>query len=280
MLDDLRELYQEVILDHGKRPRNFRRIDNANRQAHGNNPICGDMLIVYLAVDDGGVIQDLAFQGKGCAISMASASMMTEILKGRSVAEAEKLFHCFHEMCTKDDAKTCENADQDTLDRLSICKPKKIAPRPIGGFEAAHNRWQRQIEALGRIDAVSIHGVIEPRRTSSASEKFGKFRPRIVEEALHSEGLRLAHAAFVGGRPVNGRHRHVEFAEVDGKLTPMVDHVVHDECADHGNFRHGHESLVAHFQRPVLHERLVAAAGNRRTGGHDVFVEKCENFSP
>ena len=130
MFDDLRDLYQDVILDHGKRPRNFRRIADANCQAHGNNPICGDMLVVYLAVDDGGVIQDAAFQGKGCAISVASASMMTEILKGKTVGEAEKLFTCFHAMCTKDgvDAKICANADQDTIDRLSMLSGVKEFP--------------------------------------------------------------------------------------------------------------------------------------------------------
>ncbi len=153
MFDDLRELYQEVILDHGKRPRNFRHIANANRQAHGNNPICGDMLIVYMAVDEGGTIQDVAFQGKGCAISMASASMMTEILKGRSVAEAEKLFHCFHDMCTKDDAKTCENADQDTLDRLSMLSGVREFPVRV---KCATLAWHTMQAAVGSKEPVEV----------------------------------------------------------------------------------------------------------------------------
>lgn len=115
---DLRELYQEVILDHGRKPRNFRRIENADRTAHGNNPICGDTLIVYLALDDGGRIRDLAFQGKGCAISMASASMMTEILKGKTARDAEKLFQTFHDMCTKDGAEADADGDADAMDHL------------------------------------------------------------------------------------------------------------------------------------------------------------------
>ena len=83
MLDELRELYQEVILDHGKRPRNFRHPEDANRHAHGNNPLCGDRITIFLKVDEDGVIQDAAFEGRGCAISTASASMMTEMLKGK-----------------------------------------------------------------------------------------------------------------------------------------------------------------------------------------------------
>jgi nitrogen fixation NifU-like protein len=122
MLDDLRELYQEVILDHGKNPRNLRRPEAANCEALGHNPLCGDILNVYLSLDEDGVIQDAAFQGKGCAISMASASMMTEILKGKTAAEAERLFESFHCMCTEDgfDPEQVTEADQDAMDRLSV----------------------------------------------------------------------------------------------------------------------------------------------------------------
>ena len=100
-MSDLRDLYQEVILDHNKRPRNFRVIDSASHQAEGFNPLCGDRVTVYLNVQDG-VIQDLAFQGSGCAISTASASLMTEVLKGKSLDEVEKLFQAFHEVVTGD----------------------------------------------------------------------------------------------------------------------------------------------------------------------------------
>ncbi|MBZ5638755.1 MAG: SUF system NifU family Fe-S cluster assembly protein [Acidobacteriia bacterium] len=98
-MPDLRDLYQEVILDHSKRPRNFRKPEGANRHADGYNPLCGDKVTIYLTVLDGRV-HDAAFQGSGCAISTASASMMTERLKGRTVEEAEALFSRFHQLLT------------------------------------------------------------------------------------------------------------------------------------------------------------------------------------
>ena len=98
-MSDLRELYQEVILDHNKRPRNFRAIAGATRVAKGHNPLCGDRLTLYLMLD-GSRIADVAFEGSGCAISKASASLMTESLKGRTVEEAERLFDQFHELVT------------------------------------------------------------------------------------------------------------------------------------------------------------------------------------
>jgi nitrogen fixation protein NifU and related proteins len=98
-MSDLRELYQEVILDHNRRPRNYRVPDQANRIAVGNNPLCGDQLTVYLRLE-GDVIAEAGFQGSGCAISKASASMMTDAIKGRTVAEAQHLFEGFHEMVT------------------------------------------------------------------------------------------------------------------------------------------------------------------------------------
>ena len=98
-MSDLRELYQEVILDHNKRPRNFRAIAGATRVAKGHNPLCGDRLTLYLMLD-GARIVDVAFEGSGCAISKASASLMTETLKGRTVEEAERLFDQFHALVT------------------------------------------------------------------------------------------------------------------------------------------------------------------------------------
>ena len=98
-MSDLSELYQEVILDHNRRPRNFRVIDPATRAQEGYNPLCGDRLTLYLTVADGR-ITDVAFQGSGCAISKASASLMTEAVKGKSVDEARALFEQFHQMIT------------------------------------------------------------------------------------------------------------------------------------------------------------------------------------
>ena len=120
MLDELRELYQEVILDHGKKPRNFRRPEHPSGEAAGRNPLCGDQLVVYIDVDDDGMIQDAAFVGKGCAISMASASMMTEIVKGKSAAEAQRLFQDFHRMCTDDDADGMGDDVDEDIEKLQV----------------------------------------------------------------------------------------------------------------------------------------------------------------
>ena len=100
-MSDLRDLYQEVILDHNKHPRNFGEIEGADRHADGYNPLCGDRLAVYLNLD-GDRITDVAFRGSGCAISKASASLMTDAVKGRTVAEARELFARFQAMITDD----------------------------------------------------------------------------------------------------------------------------------------------------------------------------------
>jgi nitrogen fixation NifU-like protein len=100
-MSDLDDLYQEVILDHNKSPRNFRLMADANRKAEGYNPLCGDHVTVFLRLQDG-VIQDISFQGSGCAISKASASMMTAELKGKSEATAHALFDKVHEMLTRE----------------------------------------------------------------------------------------------------------------------------------------------------------------------------------
>jgi nitrogen fixation NifU-like protein len=99
MSADLTELYQQVILDHNRRPRNHGRLPTANRVAHGENPSCGDQCTVYLRLE-GGKIADISFDGSGCAISQAAASLMTTQLKGRPAAEAEGLYHQFHDIVT------------------------------------------------------------------------------------------------------------------------------------------------------------------------------------
>jgi len=98
-MSELSELYQEVILDHNKNPRNFREIENPDKRADGNNPLCGDKLQVFLEMD-GDNVKDVSFLGSGCAISKASASMMTQTVKGKSRAEAETIFDEFHRMVT------------------------------------------------------------------------------------------------------------------------------------------------------------------------------------
>ena len=112
-MSELRELYQQVILDHNRKPRNFRRVSHPTQRAEGHNPLCGDHVSVELKVEDG-TIRDIAFQGSGCAISKASASMMTGSLQGKTTAEAEALFQRFHRMVTE------EGADTGALGKLTI----------------------------------------------------------------------------------------------------------------------------------------------------------------
>ncbi len=99
MLDDLSDLYRQVILDHSKSPRNFHKLDNANRTAQGHNPLCGDNISLYLHLD-GEIIKDISFQGSGCAISKASASILTAALKGKTRTEVKLLFDKVHQMVT------------------------------------------------------------------------------------------------------------------------------------------------------------------------------------
>jgi nitrogen fixation NifU-like protein len=138
-MSDLRELYQEVILDHSKRPRNFGCLDESNRHAAGHNPLCGDKLMVYLAVRDG-VIHDVAFQGEGCAISKASASLMTEMVKGKTEDEVRALFGRFHDVMTKDDA-----ADPEDLDKLAVFGGVREFPVRV---KCATLPWHTLIAAL------------------------------------------------------------------------------------------------------------------------------------
>ena len=113
-MSDLRELYQEVILDHGQRPRNFHALEGATGDAEGFNPLCGDRVHVYVA-KDGETIKDVAFTGDGCAISKASASLMTQAVKGRTADEAEHLYEGFHAMITGQGG-----ADADALGKLLV----------------------------------------------------------------------------------------------------------------------------------------------------------------
>ena len=115
-MSDMRELYQEVILDHHKHPRNFGRLANANRRAEGFNPLCGDRVTVYAHID-GSAIRDLSFEGSGCAICMASASVMTDALMGKSMDEADRMFVEFHDLVTGESAQT---PDLDALGKLAV----------------------------------------------------------------------------------------------------------------------------------------------------------------
>ncbi len=115
-MPDLRELYQEVILDHSKRPHNFREIPDAQAVGVGHNPLCGDRVTLYLKLD-GDRIADVAFQGSGCAISKASASLMTDAVKGKTKSEADRIFERFHAMVT---AGAGSKADTEGLGKLAV----------------------------------------------------------------------------------------------------------------------------------------------------------------
>ena len=140
-MSDLNELYQEVILDHNKRPRNFRTIDGASHRAEGHNPLCGDRLSLFLQVDDG-KISDVAFQGSGCAISKASASLMTDRVKGTTVAEARDLFERFHRMVTTPPDEPVEN-----LGKLSVLAGVREFPVRV---KCASLAWHTLKAALDR----------------------------------------------------------------------------------------------------------------------------------
>lgn len=116
-MSDLRELYQEVILDHSRKPRNFGKPAEVHHMAQGHNPLCGDRVTIYLDLDSAGRVTEVSFEGSGCAISMASASIMTEMLKGLTVAQAKTLFDKFHGVVTGED-EDLSGADGVDLDRL------------------------------------------------------------------------------------------------------------------------------------------------------------------
>lgn len=147
-MSELNELYQEVILEHNKNPRNFREIETADKTADGNNPLCGDALRVYVETD-GDVIKDVAFKGSGCAISKASASMMTQMAKGKTREEAETLFNEFVAMVTgKLDAETDENS----LGKLKIFAGVLEFPARV---KCASLSWHTLHAALNNEEEVS-----------------------------------------------------------------------------------------------------------------------------
>ncbi|MEP0861777.1 MAG: SUF system NifU family Fe-S cluster assembly protein [Ignavibacterium sp.] len=150
MQQELRELYQQVILDHNKAPRNFRKIENATNHAEGHNPLCGDNVTIYLVIDENNVIKDIAFQGSGCAISKASASLMTSMLKGKTVEEAEKLFHKFHDLVTD---KLGDNFSVDEFGKLAVFAGVREFPARV---KCASLAWHTLMNALhGKNESVS-----------------------------------------------------------------------------------------------------------------------------
>ncbi len=124
----LGDLYQQVIIDHTKAPRNFGKLEPCNHDAEGYNPLCGDQLHLYLQINDDNIIEDVKFEGQGCSISTASASLMTDALKGKSVEEFEKLFEAFHDMATAD---MSEAPDEEALGKLAVLAGVKEFPARI-----------------------------------------------------------------------------------------------------------------------------------------------------
>ncbi len=127
-MNDLRDLYAEVVMDHNRRPRNFKRIEGADREAEGFNPLCGDQISLYLNLDDGGAISDIGYVAAGCAISKAAASMMSEAVKGRSSADARKVIDGFRLLLTR---KAGDDFDYEILGDLEILEGVSSYPTRI-----------------------------------------------------------------------------------------------------------------------------------------------------
>ncbi|MBI4433009.1 MAG: SUF system NifU family Fe-S cluster assembly protein [Candidatus Omnitrophica bacterium] len=138
----LDELYQEVILDHNRRPRNFGKLDDATHYAHGHNPLCGDDYHLYLKIDENGKIQKITFEGSGCAISKSSASMMTTFLEGKNGDEAEKLGSHFIGFMTKD---TLSKEDREAVGRLKLFEGVRHFPVRV---KCATLAWQALLNAV------------------------------------------------------------------------------------------------------------------------------------
>jgi nitrogen fixation NifU-like protein len=145
---DLEDLYQEVVMDHSRRPRNFRKLKSANRTAEGFNPLCGDQITLYLTVEDG-LITDIGFEGTGCAISKASASLMTDAVKGKTLGEARRLFEQFLALVTDDSAVV----DDALVGKLAVFAGVRDYPTRVKCASLAWHTLRAAVEA--RHDLVS-----------------------------------------------------------------------------------------------------------------------------
>jgi nitrogen fixation NifU-like protein len=144
---ELRDLYQQVILDHNKSPRNFKKLENANFEAEGYNPLCGDRIDIFLIIEDD-IVKDISFQGSGCAISKASASLMTQMLKGKKKSEAEELFTKFHDLIT---GKSGDNLSMEDLGKLVVFAGVKEFPERV---KCASLAWHTMHSALNKEEKV------------------------------------------------------------------------------------------------------------------------------
>jgi nitrogen fixation protein NifU and related proteins len=145
-MTELRDLYQELILDHHRKPRNFKRLENATNEARGRNPLCGDQINLYLLVE-GDRIVDIGFEGQGCAVSKASASLMTEKVKGKTLAEAEDLFTRFHDLLTVESS----TQDPEELGKLAVFAGVREFPARV---KCATLSWHTLKAALAKSTAL------------------------------------------------------------------------------------------------------------------------------
>ncbi len=148
-MDSRTELYQQVIIEHNKNPRNFRKIEKASHSAEGYNPLCGDHLTIYMQVNDKNIIEDVSFVGDGCAISRASASMMTTALKGKSLEESKKIFEQFHKLIT---GKLKLEQEPSILGKLTIFSTLWHFPARV---KCASLSWHTMNGALDKKETIS-----------------------------------------------------------------------------------------------------------------------------
>jgi nitrogen fixation NifU-like protein len=175
MTPELRELYQEVILDHNRRPRNFRKLEGANRTAEGYNPLCGDKVTVYLRVENDHV-SEVSFEGSGCAISMASASMMTESVKGRTVSAVQTLIEKFHALVT---AAAGPASDGIELGKLAVFAGMREFPARV---KCASLPWHTLRAALeNRPETVSTDSLSLPERPAMTTDQVREIENRVLD---------------------------------------------------------------------------------------------------
>jgi nitrogen fixation NifU-like protein len=146
-MDDLRELYQEVILDHNKKPRNFRVLPNASHEADGHNPLCGDELTLYARVNSDEIVEEVTFQGSGCAISKASASLMTDFVKGKPISEVRSDFDHFHELLT---SPPNTPAETEGLGKLAVFSGVREYPMRVKCATLAWHALRAALDDEGR----------------------------------------------------------------------------------------------------------------------------------
>ena len=145
---NLKELYQEIILDHGKNPRNLRKTENFNKDAKGHNPLCGDKVHVYLKLNENKKVEDISFEGEGCAISMASASIMTDLLRGKEENDVKEIVNDFLEMIKEKDSLTTKLLEEDEKTKLMCLSGVKQYPMRV---KCATLSWHTLISAIDNI---------------------------------------------------------------------------------------------------------------------------------